>query len=253
VTCIRTMNRVVGALKDPLRVSRYLEAAVDLEILMDHEGGDGAVRKDLSGIPSYLVDGYTDLGIEYSVDSLRRGERISVDKRRLRIELLRSKRQTLAGFSCRVSDAHRLEEALREIASSLRESVGYDENDFKRCRDDGTVFLLDSVAERSVNCRHLAILYQLWLQEAGISSRLAKGMLRLFGLKLRHVWNIVEEGNIMALVDVAFSEGDVPLVLSGSSAEEVYQRAAKLHRTYCPRPDSFHHYQIRKTSEAFGD
>jgi hypothetical protein len=70
-------------------------------------------------------------------------------------------------------------------------------------------------------------------------------MLRLFGLKLRHSWNVAREGKLFAIVDVAFAENDGPLVLSGENLEEIYQRAEKLHRIYSPGPESFHRYQIR--------
>jgi hypothetical protein len=245
VECIRSMNRAISRLKEPRRLSRYLEAAVDLEILMDHERPHAPSVKELLGVPSYLVDGYTDLGIHGTVDPMTSRERIFVDKESLRLELLSSKRQALVGLSGPDVENEQFEAVLLEIARSLRESLGYDENDFKKGRDEDTVMLSKSVMERSVNCRHLAILFQLRLQEAGVSSRLVKGMLRLFGLKLRHVWNVATEGRLVALVDVALGEDELPLVLTGGSDEEVDQKAAERNRTYCPSPDSFHRYQIR--------
>jgi hypothetical protein len=245
VECIRVMNRAIGLVTEPRRRSRYLEAALDLEILMDRWARKKLAGKDLAGIPSYLVDGYTDLGVHASVDRLRRSERIFVDKERLRVELLTSKLQAIDGFPARQSARERLEVALLEIARSLRKSLRYDETQSKRRRDEDTVMLSDSVAERTVNCRHMAILVQLMLQEAGIHSRLANGMLRLFGLKLGHTWNVAQEGELFAIVDATFAENSGPLVLSGGSLDEIYQRAAKLHRTYCPGPESFHRYQIR--------
>jgi len=245
VECIRTMNRAIRRVTEPRRRSRYLEAALDLEILMDRRERESVAGKDLVGIPSYLVDGYTDLGVHASVDQLRRRERISVDKERLRLELLTSKRQAIEGFPGLESGREFFEIVLLEIARSLRKSLGYDESQSKRRRDDDTVMLSDSVAQRSVNCRHMAILFQLLLQEAGVQSRLANGMLRLFGLKLRHAWNVAQDGKLFAIVDVAFAENEGPLVLSGGNVDEVYQQAAKLRRIYRPDPESFHHYQIR--------
>jgi len=245
VACIRAMNRAIGRLTEPRRRSRYLEAALDLEILMDRGERETLAGKDHVGIPGYLVDGYTDLGVHPSVDQIRRGERIFVDKERLRLELLSSKRQAIDGFPARESGREIFEGVLSEIARSLHKSLGYDETQYKRRRDEDTVMLSDSVAERNVNCRHMAILLQLLLQEAGVQSRLANGMLRLFGLKLRHTWNVAQEGNLFAIVDVAFAENDGPLVLSGGSLDEIYQRAEKLYRIYSPGPESFHRYQIR--------
>ena len=114
-------------------------------------------------------------------------------------------------------------------------------------RGDEAVLLSDSVSRREVNCRHLAILYQLRLQEAGISSRLVKGTLRLFALKLRHAWNVVQEKDVFALVDVAFTGDESPFVLCGKGAEDVYREAAALNRIYCPNPDSFFRYGVLKT------
>lgn len=244
VACIRTMNRAMGRITEPGRRSRYLEAAVDLEILMDRMERESQAGKDHVGVPSYLVDGYTDLGVQASIDGARRGERIFVDKERLRLELLTSKRQAIEGFPGRESGREIFEGVLSEIARSLRKSLGYDETRYKR-RSDETVMLSDSIAQRNVNGRHMAILLQLLLQEAGVQSRLTHGMLRLFGLKLRHTWNVAREGKLLAIVDVAFAENDGPLVLSGGSLHEIYQRAEKLFRFYSPGPESFHRYQIR--------
>ena len=58
--------------------------------------------------------------------------------------------------------------------------------------------------------------------------------MRLFGLKGRHAWNVVHQGGSIALVDVTFAEDDGPLVLVGTTLEELYQRAAGLNRVYCP-------------------
>lgn len=245
VECIRAMNRGIGRVTEPRRRSRYLEAALDLEILMDRRERENMAGKDLVGNPSYLADGYTDLGVHASVDPLRRNERIFVDKERLRPELLTSKRQAIEGFPGPESGPDIFEMALFEIARSLRTSLGYDETQPNRRRDDDTVMLSDSVAQRTVNCRDMAILLQLLLQEAGVQSRLANGTLRLFGLKLRHAWNVAQDGKLFAIVDATFAENSGPLVLSGGNLEEIYQRAGKLHRKYCPGPESFHRYQIR--------
>jgi hypothetical protein len=211
---------------------------------MDRMERESQAGKDHVGVPSYLVDGYTDLGVQASMDEARRGERIFVDKERLRLELLTSKRQAIDGLTARAGGRQSFEGLLGEIARSMRKSLGYDETRYKR-RNDNTVMLSDSVAERNVNCRHMAILLQLLLQEAGVQSRLANGMLRLFGLKLRHSWNVAKEGKLLAIVDVALAENDGPLVLGGESLHEIYQRAEKLYRIYSPGPETFHRYQIR--------
>ena len=200
-----------------------------------------ATSRDLVGIPGYLKDGYTDLG--FSPFSNRR-EKILVDKERLSRQLVSCKRRAIEELSASRVSADLLGTHLRELGTTLRESVGYREGEPGPRRSEETVFLSDCVARRAVACRHLSILMQLRLQECGISSRLTKGVLRLFGLKGRHAWNVRHGGSI-ALVDVTFGEVDGPLVLVGTALGDLYQRAAALNRVYRPSPDTSNHYQIR--------
>lgn len=241
VGCIRSMNRAIATVGEPTRSVRYLLAAFDLEILMDRV--DVPVpRRDLVGIPGYLKDGYTDLGF-FPVRNRR--EKILVDKERLSRQLVSCKRQAIEELGEARASAELLETHLRELGSTLRESVGYHEGDATRRDSEETVLLSDCVERRAVQARHLSILMQLRLQECGISSRLVKGVMRLFGLKGRHAWNIVDHGELVALVDVTFAEDDGPLVIVGRSHAELYQRAGDLNRVYTPSPDTANHYEIR--------
>jgi hypothetical protein len=245
VACIRAMNRALGLVEEPRRLTRYIEAAFDLELLMDHRQKSTAAERELVGVPSYLTDGYTDLGIRTSLGPSQGRQKILVDKERLRPDLVCTKRRALQDLGKWEARAVELEAVLRRLAQSLRESAGYDEGGAQNRARDATVRLSESIAERSVGCRHLAILFQLRLQEAGLSSRLVKGKLQLYSLKLKHAWNMVREGEICALVDAAFGEEEAPFVLVGNSPAEVYGRAAELSRLYNPSPDEFHRYQIR--------
>ena len=236
------MNRAIASVREPTRSLRYLLAAFDLEILMDRSDPP-PTSCDLVGIPGYLKDGYTDLGFS---PSRNRREKILVDKERLSQQLVSCKRRAIEELSESRVSADLLETHLRELGTTLRESVGYREGEPGPRRSEETVFLSDCVERRSVACRHLSILMQLRLQECGISSRLTKGVLRLFGLKGRHAWNVVHHGGSIALVDVTFAEDDGPLVLVGTALEELYQRAADLNRVYRPSPDTWNHYQIRR-------
>jgi hypothetical protein len=245
VACIRAMNRALALVDEPRRLTRYVEAAFDLELLMDRRSKTSDVERDLVGVPSYLTDGYTDLGIHTSLDRAPRRQKILVDKERLRPDLVCTRRRALSELGRWEARAVELECVLRGLAQSLRESAGYDEASPQGRVRDTTVRLSESIAERSVSCRHLAILFQLRLQEAGLGSRLMKGKLQLYSLKLKHAWNVVQEGELFALVDAAFGEDDVPFVLVGNGPAEVYNRAAEMSRIYSPSPDSFHRYQIR--------
>lgn len=248
VSCIRSMNRAIALVRTPERSVRYLLAAFDLEILMDRSSPPAA-NDDLVGIPGYLKDGYTDLGFFPSPNPR---EKILVDKQRLSPQLVSCKRQAIEELHEGEAPAEVLRAHLRELGRGLRESVGYKEGELGPRRSDETVLLSDCVERRSVACRHLAMLLQLRLQECGIPSRLAKGVLRLYGLKGRHAWNIVRLAGAVALVDVTFGEDDGPLVIVAKSLDEVYQRAADLHRVYCPSPDTANHYQIRSSAAAGG-
>src|SRR3990172_9114015 len=88
IGCIRSMNRAIAHLEDPARFSRYLEAALDLELLMDRAEQTVFRGRDLTGVPSYLADGYTDFGIHTASAPARRRERIVVDKEKLRAGLV---------------------------------------------------------------------------------------------------------------------------------------------------------------------
>lgn len=241
IGCIREMNRAIGFIEEPARVSRYLEAAFDLELLLDRRPRTSTT--DLVGVPGYLTDGYTDLGIHTSPDRGLRRQKILVDKERLRPELVCAKRSAIEEPGR--WDERDLEKLLRGMARSLRESVSYEEGSGAGRHPQTTVRLSESVAERNLSARHLAILLQLRLQEAGISSRLVKGKLHLYSLKLKHAWNVVQEADRFALVDAAFGEDEDPFVRLGGTPAEIYQTAAELKRVYCPSPDSFHHYEIR--------
>jgi hypothetical protein len=247
VGCIRSMNRAIARLEDPSRFSRYLEASLDLELLMDREWQELLRGRDLTGVPSYLADGYTDFGIHTASAPTRRRERIVVDKEKLRTGLVSSKRHAVESMARRGAPRHPFEAELLDLAVALREELGYDEAEAKPTSADDTVPLSQSLERHDLNCRHLSILYQLRLQEAGISSRLVKGVLRLYRPKLRHVWNVAEEEGTFALVDATFADKEGPFVLSGSTMAEVYRRAAEQNRLYNPSPESGQHYQVRTT------
>ena len=96
-------------------------------------------------------------------------------------------------------------------------------------------------------CRHLAILYQLCLQEAGVPSRLVKGEHRLLAFGGRHAWNVAWLSGRAVLVDVTLPSGGGPFILTGDSLGDVYEEASTKHHRSC-RPstnsDSFHRIRV---------
>jgi hypothetical protein len=78
IACIGAVNRAIAGLRTPARIRRYLEAAVDLETLMDRGTLRAPQRRVLSGIPGYIMDGYTDMGRNPSRTVHRGPEKIRV-------------------------------------------------------------------------------------------------------------------------------------------------------------------------------
>lgn len=245
IACIRAMNAAIAVLRTPARIRRYLEAAVELETLMDR----GALRapggRVFSGIPRYIMDGYTDMGHNPSPAARRGREKIRVDKQSLKPWLIESRWRALAYEPA-------LPELLAGFYEVVRRSLSLDEARVRRLSNDW--------GDRSINlsrflddgvglCRHLSILYQLCLQEAGIPARVVKGTLRVFGIGGRHAWNLAWLGGRVALVDVTLPSRHGPLILVGASQVEVYRMANEGERRYIPTPDEQNHYKIGRPAD----
>jgi transglutaminase superfamily protein len=240
IACIRAMNAAIAKLRTPVRIQRYLQAAVELETLMDHGASRAPEGRVFSGIPCYIMDGYTDMGRNPS--PTRRGgrEKIRVDKRRLKAWLIESRWRALA---CKPG----LEELLAGFYEVVRRSLRLDEARVRHLSLDSgdrsidlSRFLDDGVGL----CRHLSILYQLCLQEAAIPARVVKGTLRILGIGGRHAWNLAWLRGRVALIDVTLPSRRGPLILVGASQEEVYRMANEGDRRYIPTPDEENHYKI---------
>lgn len=240
IACIRAINRAIARLCAPGRITRYLAAAVELETLMDRETLRAPEARVFRGIPAYVMDGYTDLGRNYSRAGRRAREKIRVDKERLKPWLVETRWRALASGTS-------LEELLTGFYEAVRNSLRIDEagvNNISSDWNDRSINL-SSYLERGVGvCRHQSILYQLCLQEAAISGRVVKGSVRLFGLERRHAWNLAWYGGRVALVDVALPTSNGPLIVVGYSREEVYRVANREARCYLPTPDQQNHYKI---------
>jgi len=238
--CIRAMNDTLGRLAEPSRLGRYIDAAVDVEILMDREtwvAGDGRVYR---GIPMYLMNGYTDMGLLASPTERNGREKIKVDKERMRAQLALSKRAKIAGGA---PD----EDLLARYYDAVRKDMEFDErgvDELSREFGSESIVLSEYLDKGLGVCRHLAIVYQIFLQEAGIPSRVVKGNLRFYIFNGRHAWNLVWLSGQVALVDVTHPNVNRPFVLLGASEEDVYRRASEFNRIYSPTPDDQNHYKI---------
>jgi hypothetical protein len=240
IACIGAVNRAIAVLRTPARIGRYLEAAVDLETIMDRRTVRAPKGRVLSGIPGYIMDGYTDMGRDPSPTVRSGREKIKVDKERLKPWLVESRWRALA---YEPSPA----KLLAGFYETVRRSLTPDET---RVQD-----LCCDWSEKSINlsrfldegiglCRHMSMLYQLCLQEAAIPARVVKGSLHVFGIEGRHAWNLAWLGGRVALVDVALPSRHGPLIVIGASQEEVYRVANQDGRRYVPTPGEQNHYKI---------
>ena len=239
VTCIRAMNRAIGRIAEPARKERYVQAAVDLEIVMDRQSRSGPTGQVYQGIPEYLMNGYTDMGSLASVTERNGREKIKVDKEHVRGRLADCKRHVLTTGA--------MEDLLAQYYRGVRQDIKFNER--------GVDKLLEEYGDQSIAlskyldmglgvCRHLSIFYQLYLQEAGIESRLVKGNLKFYVFSGRHAWNIARVGKRVALIDVTHPHPHEPFIIWGATEKEVYERAADVSRSYVPTPNDHNHFKI---------
>jgi hypothetical protein len=240
IECIRALNRCIRNIAEPDRRDRYLRAAVELEILMDRQNwtnGDGHVYQ---GIPSYLMNGYTDMGTLPSPTERSGREKIKVDKKKMEHRLVQCKKR---GLDSNEPDM----ETLALFYEAVRKDIAFDEKGVERLSKEygnESIVLSEYLRKGMGVCRHLSIFYQLYLQEAGIESRVVKGNLRFYVFVGRHAWNIVKLGDKVALADVAHPDVNNPFILTGSNEEDVYERARHFDRTYVATPDEQNYYKI---------
>lgn len=238
--CVRTMNEAIAALPDgSSRRERYVRAAVQLEILMDQKTwvGDGNVYQ---GIPDYLMHGYTDMGGQSSPTERFGREKIKVDKVRLAHHLTECKRRG-------ISEGKTIDSLLGWYYNRVRHDIEFNELGVERLsRDFGNEsIVLSEYLDKGLGvCRHLSILFQLYLQEAGIDCRMVKGNLKFYVFKGRHAWNLIRVPGRVVIADVTHPNADEPFLLAGATEEEVYAMAMEHSRYYEPTPDYQNYYKI---------
>lgn len=240
IECIRAMNRAIRQITEAGRKTRYLEAAVELEILMDQQNWGSDVEKVYSGIPSYLMNGYTDMGTLPS-PRLRNGrEKIKVDKSQMKKRLIQCKQEGLSVTNSGVDLLARLYDWVRQDLEFNEKGVDALSKEF----GNESIVLSEYLNKGMGVCRHLSILYQLYLQEAGIRSRVVKGNLTFYIFSGRHAWNMVRLGEKTALVDVTHPNVHHPFIVLDSSEDHVYERAQEFDRKYVATPDEHNYYKI---------
>jgi len=228
IGCIRSINAAIAQLEDRSRVPRYVKAAVDLEILMDAEVAKADSKVDY-GIPSYLPSGYTYVEPSDSTEQQPEHEAVQVDKEILREQLIDARLMALElGPSLGLLESY-YPAVRRELAV---DQAGAEERSSED--EDGGIGPSDDV--ESIGPRlNLSLLHQLFLQEAGLQSRVVKGEVRSSDLSEPHAWSLVWLAGEVLLVDVSLpASGGEPFILLGASIEDVYREAKSHQRGYRP-------------------
>ena len=138
-------------------------------------------------------------------------------------------------------------ELINRFYDAVRRDIEFDERGVEKLsREFGneSIVLSEYLKKGMGVCRHLSILFQLYAQEAGMSSRVVKGDLRLYVFSGRHAWNMVQLGEQVVLVDVTHPNLHQPFILVGTPEAEVYKRAKDFSRAYGATPDEDNYYKI---------
>ncbi|MFH1066256.1 MAG: transglutaminase domain-containing protein [Nanoarchaeota archaeon] len=200
---IRRMNSSIAVIESEEKKKRYcgecvsLESAVEREIIADREIRRGIRTETRRGIPLFLFDGFVDMGY-YGNELGRTREKLLVDKKKLEEHLSYAKTMSIM-FPER-------NEAV--MARMVVDRLNFDTGPALRFADekDFGIIGLDEFLEEEIGvCRHFALLYQLFAQEAGIESRIVKGYLGKRQDKGLHAWNMANKGKNCILVDTSGS------------------------------------------------
>ncbi|MDD4877562.1 MAG: transglutaminase domain-containing protein [Candidatus Nanoarchaeia archaeon] len=195
---IQRMNSAISMIRNDGAKKRYceecvsLESAVEREIVGQKEMRCGIETETKNGIPSFLYDGFIDMG--YFRNELKRTrEKILVDKRKLKKHLADAKHMSILY-------PERNEMLLARMVSDRLEFSKKMTDINVEASGAGLMGIHEFVGDYGV-CRHFAMLYQLFAQEAGIESRIVRGMLGKGNNAGLHAWNMAHKEKKAILVD----------------------------------------------------
>ncbi|HSX05106.1 MAG TPA: EDR1-related protein [Candidatus Saccharimonadales bacterium] len=204
------------------RLSHYLDAYFDLTIKLDQAAFPAdAPGTHHEGIPSYMPDGFVDMGRDPAHDPAKReGEQLWVDKHEI---LTKYKPLLTRIFEHDYSDMTPAERALSmgySIAREVYQSIPLP----KIVDDKGSIGLggdkvkLSEITEAL--CRHRALLFQVLSQAVGLNTRVIKGP--RMGRKVEnHAANFLQAGDKWYLFDVSN-----PYATDGPDGEQTLLPAA---------------------------
>lgn len=224
----RAVNRALRAIGNEAVRKRHVNAAVELECLVEREWLEKSLGKDaegpvMRGIDKYLWDGYTEMALEPKNKGRKFQEKFRVDKSSIN-NFLREARE----IAVNCADE---EEAIKQEAGFVADMVDYNKKIAERIwkkHGDKSIMISRYLIDNLGVCRHMAVLTQLALQEAGIETELVTGV-RMKGKKKKgaHMWNKAWTGDGTALIDTdARNRKNQPFV-AFSSSEFAYQEYAQ--------------------------
>ncbi|MDI6737718.1 MAG: transglutaminase-like domain-containing protein [Nanoarchaeota archaeon] len=200
---IQRMNSAIAAIGSEDAKKRYcdecvsLESAVEREIIESRGMRYGIETETRRGLPYFLFDGFVDMGY-YSNEMNRTREKLLVDKKKLAKHLACAKAMSIM-FP---------ERSEAVMARMVAGRINYDKDIAERFveeKDFGLIGLNEFLEEQIGVCRHFAMLYQLFAQEAGIESRIVKGYLGKRPDGGLHAWNMAHRDKNCFLVDTSGS------------------------------------------------
>lgn len=198
----------------PSRTKRYVDAYLDLLVKLDQAAFSPTPGDEvMSGVPSYVMDGLSDLGSDgNTVDRLRSREKIRVDKK----ELFEKSKDLFYNIFTYDIPKNRTQDQIKKwiiknVGAHVSRNMPYDFDD-KGIQEWGgrSIGLHESIEKKLAQCRHQALASQVLLQAMGIESRLVKsdvdyGDGKGFG---PHVNNIVRVEGRWYLFDSTAPERD---------------------------------------------
>jgi len=231
---IRQINDAIDAACVMPKVRhQMIKEAVDLEIITDDIIYSSTGDKVYTGIPHYLMDGYTDLGS--NGDDNRNGRaKFRFRKSDLVTDLIVAKSYAVEAGP-KLYELEGTMDVLRKINRYIHKTTKFDDSfvqQIERNEAHSVVasFYQDDDGKHAMVCRQIAVKCQMMLQSAGIISKLKKGNFGCFG---RHAWQNFRVGEQIYVCDFTQNLGfsypsPVPICL------------------YEPTDDNINHYKIKR-------
>lgn len=191
------------------RLERYLRAALDLQSDLDHEIYPPDEATIHEGVPTYVPDGFSDMGKDKATRTSRRlmREKIRVNKKAVFTHTFYLLMNVIALCKTETGMA-------KMIADFIHQNVKFRENGKDSFRKS---ILLHSRIEKGIGvCRHHALLGQTLLQALGIKSQILKCF-----LGGPHACNLLEIDGKQYILDITIRKTDGTVFLEEATVGQV--------------------------------